>query len=164
MATEADPTAIAAIITAAGTAFAGVAAVFKGRSDGKSVNDRVDALDTVLAALVKRIDTLAATADPRLRHDLDALAENVRRYRAAQRAGSAPSLPSGTYPAVPVDVGRWEEHERRLVAAETRANKNEERIDRLDAWFDDARVMIARVETHLEHLLSRRSVGPGDRR
>lgn len=155
---------IAAIIAAGGTAIGTVAAALKGSSDGKGVKDRLDAIDLptgLIATLKRRVEELAGLVDPALRADLDALAEKVRAYRAEQRRGAAPAAVTGAFPAAaaPPDTHRLDDLERRVVAAEARASKNEERLDKLDAWWDDARVMIARIETHLEHLIGRRSGG-----
>ena len=91
-----DPTTVATSGGVLATVVASVASFL----DIRAIKARVDALDaTILPGILKKIDEVAAAIDPKLRGDLNALAERVARYRKESAVPGGPQrAPTGSFP------------------------------------------------------------------
>lgn len=164
-----DGTAIAAIVTAAGTALAAIGGAWKGLGDRDALKARVDAIEALgLAALKLTLEQVRAWLEseaPKLRKDLDIVASAVvdmekrlDRYRDEVRGGKR--QPTGqqqaSLPDLSASVIRDNEQERRLSELEKRAEKNSDKLDEQGKYINAINVAIARIESAVDHLIERK--------
>ena len=176
-----DGTAIAAIITAGGTALAAIGTAWKGFTDRDALKLRVDALEALgldaLKTTLAQLRTWLESEAPKLRKDLDIVAtavvdvetavvdmeKRLDRYRDELRGGKRSANATGQFASLPdlsASVVRDNEQERRLSEVERRCEKNSDRLDKMAEYIAAINVQLARVETHLLNILeSRRSRG-----
>lgn len=175
-----DNGTIGAIVIACASAVTAVGGAVKGITDIKSTKDLVEIIagedgnGGLLGKLAARVDAafarieeVAESVDPRLRVDLDTLAEKVKAYRAElrARAAGAPVMATGSFPSVDTITSlgtrldnierRFDVLERRMKDAEDRSNRNESRLEKIDDFVSLARESLATIKAHLQWLVGK---------
>lgn len=171
-----DGTAIAAIITAGGTALAAVGAAWKGVTDASALKGRVEALEALgLAGLKLAVETLKGWVEAelkKLRADLDTsalarvnLEKRVDAHAIEMRGGKR--QPTGQHGVMdPAAAARSlaldEAQERRIADLEKRAEGNTNKLDKLNESLNAINVALAIIETQLDNILDekKRRRGP----
>jgi len=151
----ADLVGMSGTITAVTAAVVAVVGAIRQPADVSKLREEVNKARTEIEVAFKAdLAALAARIDPKLREHLDALAQRVAaleerldRYRREMAAGSsarpAQAAPLSSSPDLLARVDA--EHERRIVALEQRAEKQDARTERQDSSIAQAREMLAKV-------------------
>ena len=161
-----DGAAIGAAAAALAGAMTTVGAAIKGLADIKGAKDALKVLvgddgnGGVIGVLRHRIEEVAGLIDPSLRADLTALAEKVNRYRGEIRT-AARGLPlgqTGSFPSlesISALSQRLDDLARRLKEVEDRATRNENKLEKIEGAFTEARIEMAEIGADIRHLLGR---------
>jgi DNA repair exonuclease SbcCD ATPase subunit len=168
-----DNVALGAAAAALAGAITTISTALRGLADIKSTKDRVKAIEgeggkggflgelrELLEEALRRLEEVEQlpTKVSTLRTDLEKLQALVKRYRDEWRSLKDPLVRSGSFSSIP-DLAtlshQIEDIERRTIQIEKHQERNDTRLDKLEASLSQARELLVEVHTNIRHLLSR---------